>query len=460
MSHDNGGGVASVALHVLAGSRDEVAPGTAFVLEGTAYNATQKRSALKFQRDVEDLGGSVASSAGRETFVYSGRFRTQRGRGRRTTSYGSISCAHSCASLFAAAAPSAGEVLRENAGALTGLLAEAATQPRLASWDLSESLPLLGARLEEVSSNPVVAIMEGLHAASYGPVSALGHSLYGLGDGVAGLEDVDTDAVTHFLASRFTGRTMVLSAVNVDHGALVGAAEKYLSAVNEGGPLPASPSPTVLGGNTFTRTREGSGLAHVGVSLEAPARGSPGYYAAGVLQALLGGTQPGGGGAGALRTGPQRQSRIARSIHTEAHSFIHSLRSFVLPYTDTGLLGLVGTAADHEAGRLVDAMAGFLKDAAAVPATAAELSRAKTAFKLALLLEAESRAGSRDSAGNALLLGGAVVPVSVALKAVDAVTAADVANVAKGALGSTPSIAAIGSLNTLPRYDVFASLFK
>ena len=72
VTQDTGAGVASVALHVKAGSRYEATPGTAFVLEGTAYNATQKRSAIKFQRDVEDLGATVGSSAGRETFVYSG----------------------------------------------------------------------------------------------------------------------------------------------------------------------------------------------------------------------------------------------------------------------------------------------------------------------------------------------------------------------------------------------------
>ena len=136
------------------------------------------------------------------------------------------------------------------------------------------------------------------------------------------------------------------------------------------------------------------------------------------------------------------------------------MTSFALPYSDTGLLGVIASAPDHEAGRLVDTIAGFLKDAASVKAAPAELDRAKKACKLALLTEAESRAGARDGMGDSLLRSSALTQLSASLAAVDAVTAGDVADVAKAALGTSVSIAAIGSLTTLPRYDMLASLFK
>lgn len=214
-----------------------------------------------------------------------------------------------------------------------------------------------------------------------------------------------------------------------------------------------------MGGETLIRTHEG-GVAHVAVALQAPSIASAkDYHALGLLQALLGGSGA-RGAAGAARLGPQRQSRIARSLHNEAHSFLRSLTSIALPYSDTGMIAIVGSAADHEAGRLVDVIAGFFKDAAGVGATGAELDRAKKSYKLEIASAMESRDGARDDIGAQILLTGKAGSVGDMFKVIDSLTAADVQKVAKAALASQPAIAAIGSLSTLPRYDVFASLLK
>lgn len=239
--------------------------------------------------------------------------------------------------------------------------------------------------------------------------------------------------------------------------------EKYLARLPEGvaGTTPAAASKaaaaaTFLGGESFIRTT-GNGLAHVAVGLPAPAAGSKQAYALGVLTALLGSTPK----RSALRFGPAGQSRIARSVHNEAHSFIHSLSAFALPYADTGIVGLSGTCADHETGRLVDAMAGFLKDAAAVATTAGELDRAKRVYKVALAAAAEGRDTGRDALGAELAVLGKATPLAEKLAAVDSVSAADIQAVAKAALASgRPAISAIGSLETIPRYDVLTGIFK
>jgi predicted Zn-dependent peptidase len=105
-------------------------------------------------------------------------------------------------------------------------------------------------------------------------------------------------------------------------------------------------------------------------------------------------------------------------------------------------------------------MVAFLKDAAGVPVTAAELERAKKSYKLSVALEVESRGGARDDAGKQLLLTGKRASLAETFAAIDAVTAADVAGVAKSALKTPPSLSAIGSLTTVPRYDMLANLVK
>jgi len=247
----------------------------------------------------------------------------------------------------------------------------------------------------------------------------------------------------------------------VEHNAFADALDKYFVGLPEGVAEVAAGTPSFVGGESMIRT-DGSGLAHVAVGLAAPSLGAghAQVHALGVLQALLGSTGAHGGGAGAARLGPQGHSRIARSIHNDAHSFIHSLAAFALPYSDAGLLGVAGAAADHEAGRLVDVMVGFVKDAAALPISDAELARAKAAYKLRLAAGAETAEGARDDLGAQLLLAGKRTALGETLKAVDAVSAAQVQAVAKAALASKPAIASIGSLVTMPRYDVVASLLK
>lgn len=252
-----------------------------------------------------------------------------------------------------------------------------------------------------------------------------------------------------------------LSCADIEHSALVDLADKYLISAPAGVAAAASKGakPVYTGGQSLIKTHEGS-VAHVALALPAPALGEKGVYALGVLQSLLGGTGPHSGGAGQLQLGWHRQSRLARSVHNDAHSFIRSIAAFAFPYTDAGLLGLAGSCADHESGRLVHAMVAFLKDAASVQATGPELSRAKKAFKLAVALDVESRAGARDDLGKQTLLTGKHASLAETFAAIDAVTAADVAGVAAAALKAPPSIAAVGSLVTVPRYDMLANLLK
>ena len=218
----------------------------------------------------------------------------------------------------------------------------------------------------------------------------------------------------------------------------------------------------MVGGAAQVAT-DGAGAAHVAVALAVPglSAGAGAVHTLGVLQALLGSTGAHGGGAGAARLGPQSHSRIARSIHNDAHSFIHSLSAFALPYGDAGLLGIAGAAADHEAGRLANAMCGLLKDAAALPISDAELARAKAGYKLRVASDVETAAGARDFVA-AQLLSGAKAPATLAatLRAIDAVSAAQVQALAKAALASRPALASIASLGSMPRLDAVAAALK
>jgi len=422
VSSDSGNGVASIALTFKAGSRFDVVPGTSHVAESLAFAATQHRSALKLHRDAEEIGATLKATGSREALAWTG------------------------------------EILRDGTDALTALLAEAATQPALKRWEVSEVAESLSASAA-TGAGPVATVLDGLHAAAFGAESPLGRSRVA---SPADYAAIDAGVLRAFLGDRVSSALGVLTAVNVDHADLVAAAEKHLLGnLGAGAPTAATTSPASvhIGGEAFTRV-VGGGTAHFGIALAAPAGGSKAAPALAVLRALLGSTGAHGGAAGRVRLGPQSHARIPRSVHTEAHSFIASLGALAPTYSDAGLLCLVGSCADHETGRLAHTMVGLVKDAAAVGATPAELARAKKSVALNFMRGIESRAGGVSDAAAQYLVLPAPRDAAAVLAAIEAVSAADVQAVAAAALKSAPAFAAVGTLSTIPRYDVLASLLK
>jgi predicted Zn-dependent peptidase len=332
---------------------------------------------------------------------------------------------------------------------VTGM-AEAATQPKLTPWEVDEGVHDLEPLAADAAADPAAAVLDGIHSAAFGSTSALGRALV---PSKEALHHVNSDVLRAFLGARFAGSNVVLAAANVDHAKLVSLAEGLLGGVPAGAGGGAGAKAAYVGGETLVRT-DGSGAAHVALALPAPAAGK-GTYALGVLTALLGGTPAG-------RSGYARQSRIAKAVAGDAGGFAKSLTAFALPYADAGLVGIAGTAADADAGKLVGLAVRLFKDVAGgSPITAAELDRAKKVYKLAYLSDAESsRAGARDDLGTSILLHGARPAVAEVLAAIDAVTAADVSAIAKSALAASPSLAATGSLSSIPRYDTLAALLK
>jgi mitochondrial-processing peptidase subunit alpha len=382
------------------------------------YGSSVHRSGLKLYRDAEALGGSTVSNAGREIFSFTG------------------------------------SALRENISGVAGIMAESLGSPAFYSYEVDEAKATVSEHIAEKLSNPSILLMENLHAAAFGSTTPLGHSLYGT---AGSFSDIDSDVLRHFLGATINSSNVVLVGTNIDKAHLNEIAEQYFASLpSSSGGVKDVPS-AYVGGELLERVEDNAGgLAHVALGFQVPglAASAKSNAALSVLQALLGD----GMAAGAYVPGPHKTTRIGRSVHTESHSFIRSISAFSTQYSDAGLFGIYGCAADHESGRLVDAAVGFLKDAASVGATAHELERAKTAYKLSVSASLDSSNGSRSHAGRSSLLQGSVATVKDLHAAADSLTAADLQNVAKAALASKPAFSAIGSLSSLPKYDRLVSM--
>lgn len=73
-ARDDGRPVSQVSLVIKAGSRYDTAPGVAHCLEKFAYKNNNARSALRFVRETELLGGQFSSSISKENIVLTTKF--------------------------------------------------------------------------------------------------------------------------------------------------------------------------------------------------------------------------------------------------------------------------------------------------------------------------------------------------------------------------------------------------
>jgi predicted Zn-dependent peptidase len=392
VTKDLNGGASTVGVFVKAGSRRDAAtaPGTAHVLEQMAFKSTMQRSALKFQRDTENFGATFDAVATRETLQYTGT------------------------------------ALRGEAERVVAALGEALTQPKMSDWEVAEEKagPIAG-RVADFASDAQTVVMEGLHAAAYGPTSGLGHGMYAT---PAGLGSIDASTLRAYLGNHFNASNMVVVGTNVDHGAMVDAFNLHFLDTPEGS-IEAQEKATYAGGESHIRTD--AGASYLALGFDAPSLNSGNVASLAVFQYLL---NKAIGGVDFANAG-----------------------AFASPYSDAGLVGVAGAMADADAGRFVEAAAAAMK-ALASGVDAEALTGAKASVKMAGLVATESPRSLATVIGESALLTGDASDSGVAA-AVDAVTADSVAAVAKAALKSSPSVSAIGSMATLPRYDSLAGLF-
>ena len=102
-------------------------------------------------------------------------------------------------------------MLRDSVGGLVALLSEVMTQPQLHYWEVEEAKTALAGYVAAQATDPRSALLEALHAAAYGPGTALGRSAFATPDT---LGDLSADAVRAFLGARFAASKIIVTATS------------------------------------------------------------------------------------------------------------------------------------------------------------------------------------------------------------------------------------------------------
>eukprot|EP00903_Cladosiphon_okamuranus_P013215 g12326.t1 len=237
---------ATVGVVVGSGSRDESASqtGASLQLEGMAYKLTEERSSIRLMRDVENAGGSLAASRGREKMVY------------------------------------VSECPPDSAGTVLSALAESVVSPKIVPWEVTDaSTKLKDIILQRHSESTAEQVDDALHAAAFGDSYSLGKPL------TPGPCKLSADGLKEFRDARYKAPGITVVGVNVPHEELKSQAEAALEAADSSAPAARTPAKYVGG---ELRVKSDVGSTSVSMAFAGPAGSDASAPAYEVLGALLG----------------------------------------------------------------------------------------------------------------------------------------------------------------------------
>ncbi len=378
---------AAVALHTDAGARHEAPArnGLAHLFEHMVFKGAGDRDARGIAEAIEDVGGALNASTGREGTAFSAR------------------------------------VMAEHLPLGVDLLADFVTAPLFRADELEREKQVVLQELGEARDAPDDIIFDQLAELCF-PDQGLGRPVLGEEETIAA---VTVEDLRFWAAERYrAGSTMLVAAGKVDHEALVSQAERRFGALPAGAIAPDAPA-RFVGGRRVDRRR--AEQAHIALAFPAPGLLDPRHHAARLFAELAG-----GGMSSRLFQAVREERGLAYSVWASLHG-----------YRDAGALTVYLAAKRDEAAGALQLTEAVLA-AAAAEATEAELARAKRTSRAGLLMALESPQGWVDHLAHHLSLSGELAEPARTLERVEAVTLDEVRAVAGAILAGPRATASIG----------------
>eukprot|EP00049_Salpingoeca_infusionum_P017138 m.351870 g.351870 ORF g.351870 m.351870 type:complete len:464 (-) comp16386_c1_seq1:171-1562(-) len=397
---------ASVAVHVDAGSRFETPEinGTAHFLEHMAFKGTANRSQQQLENEVEQKGIRLDAYTSRESTVFAGR-------------------------CFA-----------KDTGATVDILGDILTNPLLSEDAIEVERRVIQREYKEVNAIPYEVAMDYLHTAAY-QNSPLGLTILGSPDNI---QSITRNDLSNYINTFYTAPRMTLVATGgVDHEQLVAAAEKAFGGLSAEDKAPAVPACEFYGFQVTERD-DFAPVATIAMAFEGAPLSSEDYYPLAVASAAVGSWQRGAGGA------HTSASPLARAVADE--SLAQSYQSFVTPYSDTALWGVVFEAAYDQVD---DASYAITNEwgRLALYSTDNEIQRAKAQLKAATLFALDSNFALNDHVGRQYAAFGRYVSPAEIVASIDAVSPSQVRKAMQEYIyDKDPAVAAVGPIEQLPDY--------
>ncbi|RPB26328.1 LuxS/MPP-like metallohydrolase [Terfezia boudieri ATCC MYA-4762] len=389
-SRDDGAPTTSLALVVRGGSRYEAAPGLAHALQQFTWKNTDKRSALRVQRESELLGGKIGSSVSRENVVLKAQF------------------------------------LRQDLPYFVEAMADVLTSTRFQHYVFSEEVaPTMQFDLKKLIASPSRLALEHAFGAAFH--RGLGASLLATSN-----KYVNPGSIAQYASQVYNKSNIALVASGAPHAELNKWTIEFFGDLKTGSKA-SSPSTKYFGGEA--RVSSAAGSSYI---IAFPGTPSPNFKAEyKVLTHLLGGETAVKWNAGfsllsRAVAGFPGVSAVAKQQH----------------FTDAGLLYITVEGPDALLEKAGQAVVKAINDVTKV--SEEEVKKAIAQAKFDVLSEVEDRSVGLELVGQSLIQNGTAPQANVVVRAIEAVTADSVKKAASNILRGKATYAAVGDCHVLP----------
>ncbi|EAQ02876.1 peptidase, M16 family protein [Pseudooceanicola batsensis HTCC2597] len=385
---------ASIGIWVAAGGRDERPEqnGLAHFLEHMAFKGTATRSPVQIAEAIEDVGGYMNAYTSREVTAYYAR-------------------------VLGADVPLALEVL-----------ADILRNSTLDEDEIEVERGVILSEIGQALDTPDDIIFDWLQEKAY-PEQPLGRTILGPEERIRAFQ---RDDLARFVRENYGPGQMILSAAgDVDHAAVVAAAERLFGDMTPVDQTLANGATFVGGESRVVKTLE---QAHIALGFESPDYRHPDAYVAQVYAAAMGGGMA---------------SRLFQEIR-ERRGLCYTIFAQAGAYTDTGMTTVYAGTSDDKAGDLARITIDEMKRAAD-DFSEEETARARAQMKAGLLMGLEGPSSRAERMARMVQIWGHVPPLETVVERIEAVTRDDLrAYAGRMATEAPMALAVYGPVDRVP----------
>lgn len=425
--------LATVGVWMDAGSRYEpiAYAGTARVLEKCGFLGTTNQSREQIAKAVEELGGQLEVSVGREqTYLYM-------------------------------------KVTKENTDRAVGLLADVVRNARMEDADIVKARAMVHQDQHLFEERPDDLVMDNLHRCAFDSTPyGVGTPLYGTEEGV---KKVTAEQMRNYRASTLAGnRVVVVGSGGVDHTVLEKAAKSYF------GDLPRAPEKAAT---VIPESRYVGGEYRLWNLRYKTVNVAWGFETCGAacednVPLALACEIPGSFHRSQHELGQHAMHRVLKTFSSLDHSTptnthfneksIETANPFLHSYKDVGLCGMyvVGRQAmggPGDGGVIVEVLQYTIAEWCRIAQKMLhdnELAQAKVNMKAQLLFNMDGSANSAKDIGRQILHYGRRVPLTEMYDRIDDTSASNVQEVLQHYFyGRKPVYSYLGYISSIPNYD-------
>ena len=379
----------AMGVWVDVGSRHETPQinGISHLLEHMAFKGTETRSARDIAETIEAVGGHVNAHTSREHTAYTVR------------------------------------VLKEDLELGIDILSDILQNSTFEQEELDREKGVVAQEIYRSHDTPDDIIFDYYKEVAY-PDQAVGRPILGSLETVQSISREDLFA---YMQTYYSPHKMVVSvAGNVSHDAVVDLATRYFSKLKKAD----APEPESLqykgGTNLVNRDLE---QIHMVLGFKGYGYGTDAFYTASVLSVILSGGM---------------SSRLFQEIR-EKRGLVYAISTFNISYKEGGLFNLyAGTSAEH----MDELLPAIQKEFQAITKTVQkeELNRARSQFKAALMMGAESMSSCCERLATHILHYGRVLPMAEVIGKIESITSQDIKSISQELFTTPPTFAAIGNV--------------